>query len=181
MGTTLEDIKNRRSIRSYKQEQIKEEELSAILEAGTFAPSGMGQQSVVMVVVQDNETIAKIEQLNARVLNDPAQKPFYGAPTIVNVLADKSKATGVENGALVIGNLLLAAQALGVGSCYIYRAKEVFERAEGKELLKQWGLNGDYVGIGHVLLGYAEGPAPQPAPRKEGYIVKVQSNSSDSE
>ncbi|MDR0410911.1 MAG: nitroreductase family protein [Treponema sp.] len=173
MGNTLEDLKNRRSIRSYKQEQIKEEELDAILEAGTFAPSGMGQQSVVMVVVQNKETIAKIERLNAKVLNDPAQKPFYGAPTVVNVLADKSKVTGVENGALVIGNLLLAAQALGIGSCYIYRAKEVFESAEGKELLERWGVKGDYLGVGHVLLGYPAGPAPKPAPRKKDYIIKV--------
>ncbi|MDR0645211.1 MAG: nitroreductase family protein [Treponema sp.] len=174
MGNTLEDLKNRRSIRSYKSEQIKESELDAILEAGTFAASGMGQQSAVMVVMQGKETIAKVERLNAKVLNDPSQKPFYGAPTVVNVLADKSKCTGIENGVLVIGNLMLAAQALGIGSCYIYRAKEVFESAEGKVLLKQWGLKGDYLGVGHVLLGYADEPAPEPAPPKKDYIVKVE-------
>ncbi|MDR0375312.1 MAG: nitroreductase family protein [Treponema sp.] len=172
MGT-LDDLKNRRSIRSYKDEQIKDAELDAILEAGTYAPSGMGQQSAVMVVAQDKAIIAKIEKLNAAALNKPDARPFYGAPTVVSVLVDKTKATPVENGALVIGNLLNAAHSLGVGSVYIYRAKEVFESPDGKELLKAWGLNDNYVGVGHVLLGYAAGDPPKAAPRKEGYIIKI--------
>ncbi|MDR0557093.1 MAG: nitroreductase family protein [Treponema sp.] len=172
MGT-LDDLKNRRSIRSYKDAQIKDAELDAILEAGTYAPSGMGQQSAVMVAVQDKDAIAKIEKLNAAVLNDPNARPFYGAPTVVNVFVDKTKATPIENGSLVIGNLLNAAYALGVGSIYIYRAKEVFESPEGKELLKKWGLNDNYIGVGHVLLGYAAGDPPKAAPRKEGYIITI--------
>jgi nitroreductase len=171
MGT-IDDLKNRRSIRSYKQEQIEDSELDAILEAGTYAASGNGNQSAVIVAVQDKETLAKIEKLNAAVLNDPSAKPFYGALTVVNVLVDKTKSTPLEDGSLVIGNLINAAYALGIGSCYIYRAKEVFENAEGKALLKKWGLNDNYVGVGHVLLGYAA-EQPKPAPRKPGYIIKI--------
>jgi nitroreductase len=172
MGNTLEDLKNRRSTRSYKSDQIKEPELDAILEAGTYAASGMGQQSAVIVAVQDKETITKIQKLNAAVLNDPNAQPFYGAPTVVNVLVDKTKVTPIENGSLVIGNIINAAAAVGIGSCYVYRAKEVFESAEGKELLKKWGLDDNYIGIGHVLLGYAA-EQPKPAPRKAGYIIKI--------
>ncbi|MDR2792902.1 MAG: diguanylate cyclase [Treponema sp.] len=136
----------------------------------------MGQQSAVMVAVQDNALIAELEKLNAAVIGDPNARPFYGAPTVVNVLADKTKCTPVENGSLVIGNLLNAAHAAGLGSVYIYRAKEVFESPEGKELLKTWGLNDNYIGVGHVLLGYAADNPPNAAPRKEGYIIKIKGN-----
>jgi nitroreductase len=172
MGT-LDDLKNRRSIRSYKDERIKDTELDAVLEAGTYAPCGMGQQSVVMVAVQNKDVIAAIEKLNAAVMGDADAHPFYGAPTVVNVLVDKTKATPVENGNLVIANLLIAAYAVGLGSIYIYRAKEVFESLEGKELLKTWGLNDNYIGVGHVLLGYTAGDSPKAVPRKEGYSIKI--------
>jgi nitroreductase len=172
MGNTLEDLKNRRSVRSYKPEQIRDAELDAILESGVYAGSGMGQQSVVLVAVQDKETLAKIEALNAAVLNDPKQKPFYGAPTVVNVLADKGKITPVENGSLAAGNILNAATALGLGSCWIHRAKETFESTGGKELLKKWGLE-NYVGICHIIIGYTEGPQPVAEPRADGRTVKI--------
>jgi nitroreductase len=172
MMSTIDDLKKRRSIRAYKPEQIKDKELDAILEAGTYAPSGMGSQSAVMVAVQNKDVIAKIEKLNAEVLKDPNAKPFYGAPTVVNVLVDKTKPTPHEDGTLVIGNLLNAAASLGIGSCYVYRAREVFESAGGKALLKEWGVAGDYTGIGHVTLGYSA-EEPKAAPRKEGYIIKV--------
>jgi nitroreductase len=170
--STLKDLKNRRSIRAYKPDQITEEELDAILEAGTYAASGMGDQSAVIVAVQNKTIISKIQKLNA---GDPKAKPFYGAPTVVNVLVDKSKTTPFEDGNLVIGNLLNAATALGVASCYIGRAKQVFASDEGRALLKKWKLDEKkYVGIGHVLLGYAAEAKPaKPAPRKEGYIIKV--------
>jgi nitroreductase len=171
--STLKDLKNRRSIRSYKPDQITEEELDAILEAGTWAPTGHGSQGVVIVAVQNPAVINKLQKLNAEVLNDPKAKPFYGAPTVVNVFVDTSKPTPVENGNLVIGNLLNAAAALGVGSCYIYRAKEVFSSEQGKALQKKWKLSEDYEAVGHVLLGYAE-ETPKPAARKEGYIIKIQ-------
>ncbi|MDR1173855.1 MAG: nitroreductase family protein [Treponema sp.] len=170
--STLKDLKNRRSIRSYKSEQIKDEELDAILEAGTWAPTGMGCQGVVIVAVQNQTQINKIQKLNADVLKDPKAKPFYGAPTVLNIFVDKTKPTPLENGNLVIGNLLNAASALEIGSCYIYRAKEVFDFPEGRELAKKWGLSGDYEAVGHVLLGYAA-ESPEAKPRKKDYIIKV--------
>jgi nitroreductase len=170
--STLKDLKARRSIRAYKPEQITDEELDAILEAGTYAASGMGSQSAVIVAVQNKTLINKLQKLNADVLKDPRAKPFYGAPTVVNVLVDKTKSTPVENGSLVIGNILNAAAALGVGSCYINRAKEVFAAPEGQALLQKWGLSKNYVGIGHVILGYAA-EEPKAAARKADYIIKV--------
>jgi nitroreductase len=171
--STLEDLKARRSVRAYKGEQIKKDELDAILEAGTWAASGMGRQPAVIVAVQNQAVIEKIQKLNADVLNDPSAKPFYGAPTVVNVLVDTTKAaTPVEDGNLVIGNLLNAAAALGIASCYVYRAKEVFESEGGKALLKEWGLATGYVAVGHVLLGYGA-ESPKPAPRKEEFIIKI--------
>jgi nitroreductase len=172
--STLKDLKTRRSIRSYKPEQITNEELDQILEAGTWAPTGGGSQSPVIVAVQNKATINKLQKLNAEVLQNPKLKPFYGAPTVLAVLVDKSKPTPVEDGSLVLGNLQNAAWALGVDSCWIHRAKQVFESEEGKELLKKWKLDENaYVGVGFCLLGYAEGPRPKPAARKEGYIIKV--------
>ncbi|MDR2343959.1 MAG: nitroreductase family protein [Spirochaetaceae bacterium] len=172
MGDTLKDLKERRSIRKYKAEQIKDSELDAVLEAGTWAASGAGAQPAVMVVLQDPDKIARLERLNARVTGNADAKTFYGAPTVVTVLADKERPTWVDDGNMVIANLLNAAYAVGLGSCYIYRAKDIFDGAEGKDLLKEWGLGENYGGVGHVLLGYA-GESPRPKPRKDGYIIKV--------
>jgi nitroreductase len=171
MQSTLEDLKNRRSIRQYKPEQIKASELDAILEAGTYAASGKGAQSAVLVVTQDKALIEKLEKLNARVLNNPDAKPFYGAPTVVTVLVDKKAVTPLQDGVLVIGNLLNAAYALGVGSCWIARAKEALDSEEGKALRKEWGLSDDYEGVAHCILGYAA-ETPAPKPRKDGYIIR---------
>ena len=136
MNETLQTLKNRRSVRSYLPEQIKDEELQQILEAGIYAPTGMGAQSPIIVVVQDKETIAYLSKLNAAVMGSTSD-PFYGAPTVVVVLADRSRGTCVEDGSLVIGNMLNAAASLGVGSCWIHRAKEVFDTPEGKALLEK--------------------------------------------
>lgn len=172
MKETLQDLKTRRSCRKFKPEQIRREELDQILEAGTYAPTGMGMQSPIMVVIQDKETIARLSRMNAAVMGSTSD-PFYGAPTVIIVLADRSRGTYLEDGSLVMGNLLNAAHALGIGSCWIHRAKEEFESPEGRELLKQWGIQGDYVGIGHCILGYEDG-VPAPAkPRKDHYIVRV--------
>ena len=173
MKSTLEDLQNRRIIRTYKPEQITNEELNTIVTAGTWAASGAGAQSAVIVVVQDKALITQIEALNARVLNNPEAKPFYGAPTVLAVLVDKTKPTPLEDGSLVLGNLMLAAYAIGVGSCWIHRAKQVFEFEEGKALLKRWGLSENYVGVGFCILGYTAGEAPKPAARKEDYIIKA--------
>jgi nitroreductase len=132
----------------------------------------MGGQDVVIVAVQNKAVINKLRKLNAAVLEDPKADPFYKAPTVVNVFVDTGKPTPIENGNLAIGNLLNAACALGIGSCYIYRAKEVFESEEGKALKKKWKLSDDYAAVGHVLLGYAA-ETPKPAARKEGRIIKV--------
>lgn len=173
MKETLLDLKTRRSCRSYRPEQIKEEELAAILEAGIYAPTGMGAQSPVIVAVQDKETRDYISRLNARVFGNDID-PFYGAPTVLVVLADRSRNTYVDDGNMVIANLLNAAHAIGVDSCYIYRAREVFDSKEGKALLKKWGIEGDYEGIGNVILGYGlpEG-IKEAAPRKKNYIIRV--------
>ena len=134
------------------------------------APSGMGRQSAVMAVVQDPETLKKLSSLNASIMG-VSSDPFYGAPTVIVVLADSTVPTYREDGSLVMGNLLNAAHALGLGSCWIHRAKEVMATPEGQELLKKWGLDSRYVGIGNCILGYGDGPEPQAKPRKENYII----------
>lgn len=171
---TLNSIKERRSIRAYKPDQITDEELDLVLEAGTYAPTGMGLQSPKIVVVQDKDLIARLSKLNAQVMGT-ANDPFYGAPTVLIVFGDRDRTTCVEDGSLVLGNMLLAAYAVGLGSCWIHRAREVFDSEEGKALLKKWGVEGDYIGVGHCILGYpADDVSPEAKPRKDDYIVMVQ-------
>lgn len=173
MNEILKAIRERRSIRKYKAEQIKDSELNAVLEAGTWAATGKGQQSPVMVVVQDAETIAYLSGMNAQIMGNPRTDPFYGAPTVVVVLADGENPNWFADGSLVMGNLMLAAHSVGLGSCWINRARELFDMPEGKELLKKWGLDEKYRGVGHCILGYADGSAPAPKPRKADYILRV--------
>ncbi|MCI6995981.1 MAG: nitroreductase [Eubacterium sp.] len=172
MNETLNTLKTRRSVRAYLPKQVKEEQLQQILEAGTYAATGRGLQSPIMVVVQDPDTIAYLSKLNAAVMGTTSD-PFYGAPTVIVVLADRERPTCVEDGSLVMGNLMNAAQAVGVNSCWIHRAREVFDSPEGKALLEKWGIHGDYVGVGHCILGYAKGQVPEAKPRKENYIYRV--------
>lgn len=172
MIETLQDLKLRRSCRKYKPEQITEEELNMILEAGTYAPSGMGMQSPIMVVIQDKDTIQTLSKINASIMGNSAIDPFYGAPTVVAVLADTNRRTYVNDGSLVLGNLMNAAHAISVGSCWVHRAKETFESEEGKVLLKKLELEENFEGIGFCLLGYAIEEAPV-KPRKENYIYRV--------
>lgn len=170
----LSAIAARRSCRAYLPEQIKPEELQAVLEAGTWAPTEMNRQSPIIVVVQDKETRDKLSAMNAAVMGNNGD-PFYGAPTVLVVLADRNMSTHVEDGSLVLGNLLLAASSIGLGSCWINRAKEVFDTEEGKALLRKWGLDADrYRGIGNCILGYpAQGGIKPAAPRKPDYVVYV--------
>ena len=173
MNETLNTLIHRRSIRKYKPEQITGEQLDQILEAGMYAPTGKGMQSPVMVVVQDKALIGKLSKMNAAVLGVDTD-PFYGAPTVVIVLADQSvRSTWLEDGSLVMGNLMNAAWSVGVDSCWIHRAREMFASEEGKALLKEWGLEGDLVGIGNCILGYRDCEVPEPKPRKEGYVVRI--------
>lgn len=173
MNETLKTLKERRSCRKYAARQVEADVLDQILEAGTYAPTGMNRQAPVIVAVQDKATRDKIAKMNAAVMgmdNDP----FYGAPTVLVVLADPGVRTYVYDGALVMGNLMNAAHAVGVDSCYIFRAKEVFATEEGKEMLRSWGIPDYYEGIGNCILGYREdGGVREAAPRKENYIVKV--------
>lgn len=170
MNEAYNNLLERRSVRSYRKEQVPREILEQILEAGKFAPSGMGMQSAVMVAVQDPETVAQLSRMNAAVMGS-SQDPFYGAPTVVVVFADSTRGTCIEDGSLVMGNLMNAANALSVDSCWIHRAKEVFETAEGKALMAKWGLDETYRGIGNCILGYGEGPRPAAKPRKENFVI----------
>ena len=174
MNETLNTLKNRRSCRKYRDEQIKKEELDAILEAGTYAPTGRGLQSPLIVVVQKPEDYAELERLNGKVMGNENGHPFYGAPTVAVVFADSAIPTYVADGNLVIGNLMNAAQAVGVDSCYIWRAAEVFDSDEGKALMAKWGVPEGFRGIGNVILGYGKPEGKRDAaPRKEGYIVRI--------
>lgn len=178
MDSTINDLKNRRSIRKFKPEQIKASELNKILEAGMYAPTGMGMQSPKIVVIQNKETIDKLSKLNSSFLwsdnSSEKRDPFYGAPTILIVLADKNIKTHIEDGSLVLGNLMNAAHSIGIGSCWIHRAKEEFESEEGKALLKEWNIPDNYVGIGHCILGYpAEDLTTKAKARKNNYIVFI--------
>lgn len=172
MNEVLKCLKERRSVRKYRKEQISEEQLARILEAGTYAATGMGMQSPIIVAVQDPAVIAKLSKMNAAVMG-VSSDPFYGAPTVIVVLADRERGTCVEDGSLVIGNLMNAAYSVGVDSCWIHRAREVFDSEEGKALLKEWGIEGDYIGVGHCILGYRDCELPQEKPRKENYVYRV--------
>ena len=173
MNQTIEDLKTRRSIRKFKDEQISDEDLNTILEVGTYAPTGRGAQSPKIVVIQNPDTIKELSDWNRsffpiEVPDD--MDPFYGAKTLLIVLADSEMPTYVEDGASVLAVLVNAAHAVGVGSCWIHRARDEFASEKGKELLKKWGIPERYEGIGHVVLGYPDRDAPEPLPRKEDYI-----------
>lgn len=173
MNETLKTLLNRRSIRKFKAEQIKDEELNAVLEAGKYAPSGANQQSALFIAVQNKDTIKKISKMNAAVMGKENIDPYYGAPTVILVLADKSKVTPIEDGSIAIGNMCNAAYSLGLGSCWIHRTKQMFETEEGRSLLKEWGVKGDYIGVGSCILGYPDCEQPKAAPRKENFVVII--------
>ena len=168
MNETIKNLIERRSCRKYSTTQIKNDELNSVLKAGEYAPTGMGRQSPIIVVLQNKSTIDRLSQLNAKIMGKD-EDPFYGAPTVLVVLADKNIGTCIEDGSLVLGNLMNAAYSLGLGSCWIHRAKEEFETDEGKELLKEWNIPENYVGIGYCILGYPEEKS-KAKPRKEDYI-----------
>ncbi len=172
MAETLTVLKNRRSCRAYKPELIEEEKLNAILEAGTYAATGMGNQAPIIIAVTDKALRDKLSKMNAEIMGVDFD-PFYGAPEVLVVLANKEFPTYVYDGSLVLGNLMNAAADLGVASCWVHRAKEEFESEEGKAILKDLGIEGDYEGIGHLILGYAAEPAGEAAPRKADYIYRV--------
>ena len=171
MNEAYEAIMNRRSVRAYSEKRVSKEILDKIALAGCYAPSAMGRQPGKLVVIQNKELVDRLELLNARVMGDESKKPFYGAQDLILVLVDKSVPSYLYDGALIMGNLMNAASALGVSSCWIHRAKEVFDSAEGKAILAELGIEGEWEGIGHCILGYNAGDEPQPKPRKDGFIV----------
>ncbi len=170
MNEALHAIQDRRSIRRFKPDMVPQDVLEQIVAAGTWAPTAMGLQSPMILAVTDRALRDRLSRMNAAVMGRDDLDPFYGAPVVLVVLARKDISTRVYDGSLVMGNLMLAAHALGVGSCWIHRAKEEFDSAEGQALLRQLGVMGEWEGIGHCVLGYADGPTPQAAPRKADYV-----------
>lgn len=171
--TALEVLKTRRAVRSYEKQIPEKELIDKVLEAGTYAPTGMGKQSPVIIAVTNPEVRDRLSRMNAEIMGRDTD-PFYGAPVVLVVLADKDISTYQYDGSLVMGNLMNAAHAVGLGSCWIHRAKEMFETEEGKALLKEWGINGNYEGIGNCILGYPAQELPAPKPRKPDYIHCVE-------
>ncbi|WP_276929411.1 nitroreductase [Herbinix luporum] len=170
MKDTVIDLKNRRSVKEFKPDQITDEELMQVIEAGMNAPSGGNKQSPIFIVIQNKEWIKKLSALNAKIAGAPEGfDVFYGAPTIILVLADKNVGNPVEDGSLCLGNMLNAAYALGLGSRWINRIRETFETELGKELLNEAGYEGEYIGVGSCILGYPKNGFPGPIERKPNY------------
>lgn len=171
MNSIIDNMITRRSIRKYRPDPVPEELLNEVITAGAYAASGMGRQSPIIIAVTDKAMRDELSALNAGVMGREGD-PFYGAPVVLVVLADKSVPTHVYDGSLVMGNLMNAAHAVGLGSCWIHRAREVFESERGKEILKQLGVEGDYEGIGNCIIGYAD-EDKQPKPRKDDYVYYI--------
>ncbi len=171
MNTIIENMITRRSIRKFKPDMPPQETIDEIITAGTYAANSVGRQSAIIVAVTNKELRDKLSAMNCEVGGwQPGFDPFYGAPVVLIVLAEKDWMSRIYDGSLVMGNLMLAAHSLGVGSCWIHRAKEEFESAEGKEILRSLGINGEYEGIGHCVIGYPAEPLPEAAPRKENFV-----------
>ena len=170
MSQVFDNIYTRRSYRSYKSDPVPRELVEKVCEAGTYAATGMNRQSPVIIAITEKGTRDRLMELNASIMGREGTDPFYGAPVVIVVLADKNIMTHVYDGSLVLGNMMLAAHELGLGSCWIHRAKEEFETDMGRELLSSLGIEGDYEGVGHLILGYPDGDEPQLRPRKDGYV-----------
>ena len=174
MNETLKTLETRRSCRAFKPDMITDEELQAVIKAGTYAPTGGGKQTPVIIAVTNKELRDKISKENGKIAGAPEGfDTFYGAPVILIVIANKSFPTYVYDGACVITNMLNAAASLGLGSVWIHRAKEEFDSDFGKAILKELGIEGEYEGVGHVALGYAAKEAAPAAPRKDNYVYYV--------
>ncbi|MCM1233884.1 MAG: nitroreductase [Ruminococcus flavefaciens] len=174
MSEVLEQMKKRRSIRKYKKDMVSQEILDQIIEAGLYAASAMGRQNTILIQVTNQELRDEIAKMNCKIGGwEDGFDPFYGAPAMIIVLAKKDWANRVYDGSLVMGNLMLAAHELGIGSCWIHRAKEEFETEWGRNLLKSLGIEEEYEGIGHCALGYVDGSYPEPPERKENRVFSV--------
>ena len=172
MNEVLQAIKERRSVRKYKPDMVPQELIDQVIEAGLWAATGKSMQSSIIVAVTNKAVRDKLSAINAKIMGVTSD-PFYGAPVVLIVLADKSNANHVYDGSLSMGNMMLAAHALGLGSCWINRARQEFELPEWQQLLKDIGVEGEYEGIGHCVLGYVDGAAPAPLPRKANRVYYV--------
>lgn len=173
MNTTINDIVTRRSVKKYLDKSVAVDLIEEIVKAGTYAPTGMNRQSPIIIAVTNKELRDRLSQINAKILGTD-NDPFYGAPVVLVVLAKKDVNTRVYDGSLVMGNMMVAANSLGLGSCWIHRAKETFESAEGKEILQSLGISDDYEGIGNCIVGYAAPDALKPqSERKPDYVTWV--------
>lgn len=164
---------SRRSIRSFNDKPVGQAELDAIVQAGLYAPSAMNRQPAIMVVLQNKQAIRAAEELNARILGGANATPFYGAGTVILVFSNREVHSAVEDASLCLGNLMNAAHAVGVSSCWIHRIKQSFELEEGVALCKQWGVPENYMGVGACILGYTDQAQPAPAPRAEHRVLYV--------
>ena len=174
MNDTLKVLETRRSCRNFKPDMVSEDDLKAIVRAGTYAATGMGKQSPLIIAVTDKTMRDEISEANRKIGGwDEGFDPFYGAPVILIVLAKKDIPTHVYDGSLVMGNLMNAAESLGVNSIWIHRAKEEFESDFGKNILAKLDISDEYEGIGHCALGYAAEPVKDPAPRKDNYVYYI--------
>ena len=174
MNETLKVLETRRSCRNFKPDMVSEEELQEIVKAGTYAPTGMGKQSPLIIAVTNKELRDRLAEENRKIGGwNEGFDPFYGAPVILIVLADRTCRTHVYDGSLVMGNLMNAAESLGVASIWIHRAKEEFDSEFGKKILTDLGIEGDYEGIGHCALGYAAEEPKDAAARKENYVYYI--------
>lgn len=175
MNEVIKAMKERRSIRKFKAEMPSKADLEQIVEAGLYAANGRGRQAVITIAVTDKELRGKLSAVNNEIMGGPeGNDPFYGAPAILIVLANKEVPTAPYDGSLVMGNLMLAAHSLGLGSIWIHRAKEEFEMPEYQKLLKDLGIEGEWEGIGHCAVGYIDGENPAAAPRNDGRVFWVE-------
>ena len=174
MNSTVQTLIERRSVKKYLPKPVERELIDLVVTAGTYAPTGRNRQPVKILVVTDTQVRDELRKLNAKIMGvDENFDPFYGAPVVAVVLADPTVNTYLYDGSLVMGNMLNAAHALGLGACWIHRAKEAFQTEYGKSLLKQLGIDGEWEGIGHCVLGYTDGPLPKASPRKDGWVHYV--------
>ena len=169
---TLDNLNGRRSCKKYQDKLVPEDIVAKIIEAGTNAANGKGAQAPIILAVMNKEVRDKLSKLNAEVMGADID-PFYGAPQVLVVLADRSVPTYIYDGSLVMGNMMTAAEELGVDSCWIHRARQVFDSEEGKQILKDLGIEGDFEGIGNLVIGYDDGGKREKAPRKENYVYWV--------
>lgn len=175
MNEVIKAMKERRSIRKFKAEMPPKADLEQIVEAGLYAANGRGKQAVITIAVTDKELRDKLSAVNNEIMGGPeGNDPFYGAPAILIVLANKEVPTAPYDGSLVMGNLMLAAHSLGLGSIWIHRAKEEFEMPEYQKLLKDLGIEVEWEGIGHCAVGYIDGENPAAAPRNDGRVFWVE-------